>query len=391
VITPDPEEVGRPSKVWIGGVLNGTVYLRDGPSTWVEYQGGAFPVALTSAALPPLLEVSIVSVDVSAVPGLDVYVGYGRTEADLSLSGHLAKVFTTVPASCGAATASQGYVINSIVLPQSRTMFSIDLNGDARLDNQYGNFVGAMTAQNLDQQAVMDARIQSGEGLLLVRQNISNGSFTDASCASADLEHAQTRASPDFSGNGVFVVDPAARPLSLPGTIAASHFSGSLENPTAQDTLAVDLVFAGAVQRVNLVDPHIAYTITDSGLISGTINGAIRASDLPFAAIAAGLNASIAANPFSPQSKQLLQIFDTGGIAQGSCGATCMNPDGSCAQKADGTISVCELSDNSIIKNVLNPDVQLFDASGNLSPNPANTTRDSLSVGLGFTAVKATF
>src|SRR5450759_5137761 len=101
IISPDIGEIGRPANIWMGGVLNGTLYLRNGPSTWAEYRGGPLPIALTSAALPSTLQVSIVNIDISSLPGLDVYVGYGSTEADLSLSGHLAKVYT-VPGTPGA-------------------------------------------------------------------------------------------------------------------------------------------------------------------------------------------------------------------------------------------------------------------------------------------------
>jgi len=99
IISPDPGEIGLPANIWMGGVLNGTLYLRDGPSptNWAVYRGGPFPIALTSAALPSSLQVSIVNIDISSLSGLDVYVGYGSTEADLSRSGHLAKVYTTIP------------------------------------------------------------------------------------------------------------------------------------------------------------------------------------------------------------------------------------------------------------------------------------------------------
>jgi hypothetical protein len=33
----------------------------------------------------------------------------------------------------------------------------------------------------------------------------------------------------------------------------------------------------------------------------------------------------------------------------------------------------------------------MYDASGNYAPNAAGTTKDSLSIGLGFTAINATF
>ncbi len=62
----------------------------------------------------------------------------------------------------------------------------------------------------------------------------------------------------------------------------------------------------------------------------------------------------------------------------------------------DGMIGLCEVSGNSIIKNVLEPDVQMFEADGvtyhpNKNCTGACTTKDSLSLGLGFTGVKATF
>jgi hypothetical protein len=40
---------------------------------------------------------------------------------------------------------------------------------------------------------------------------------------------------------------------------------------------------------------------------------------------------------------------------------------------------------------VLAPDVQIYDANGNYAPNPLNTVKDSLSVGIGFTAVAANY
>ena len=87
----------------------------------------------------------------------------------------------------------------------------------------------------------------------------------------------------------------------------------------------------------------------------------------------------------------MLAIFDDGGRAEALCGGACQNLDKSCAVAHDGTIGDCEIATNGLLQNLLAPDVQLFDAAGNYHPNPANTTKDSLSVGLGFTAVPASF
>jgi hypothetical protein len=70
---------------------------------------------------------------------------------------------------------------------------------------------------------------------------------------------------------------------------------------------------------------------------------------------------------------------------------TCQNLDGSCAKAKDGIISDCEVATNGIMRNLLAPDVQMFDAAGNYHPNPSNTSPDSLSIGYAFTAVPASF
>lgn len=123
IISPDPEELGRPANIWMGAVLNGTLYLRNGPTNWAEYRGGPLPIALTSAVLPSSLQVSIANFDISSLPGLDVYVGYGSTEPDLSRSGHLAKVYTTVLAQAAPET---GWWWNP---NQSGRGFSIEILG----------------------------------------------------------------------------------------------------------------------------------------------------------------------------------------------------------------------------------------------------------------------
>ena len=51
----------------------------------------------------------------------------------------------------------------------------------------------------------------------------------------------------------------------------------------------------------------------------------------------------------------------------------------------------CCVRQNSIIMNVLAPDIQVYDANGNYAPNAHNATKDSLSIGIGYTAVQASF
>jgi hypothetical protein len=148
---------------------------------------------------------------------------------------------------------------------------------------------------------------------------------------------------------------------------------------------------------------------------SGQINGAVREDDLQniFVPYMAGV-----LTRFAKGNSTLLDVFDTGGTPLP--GDNCMNSDGTpscrnhgsagadldqCAQKGDRVISTCEAATNSETKNVAAPDVQLFDSTltqdangrsvlqiGNTyQPSAANLARDSVSIGLGFTAVKAAY
>ena len=130
---------------------------------------------------------------------------------------------------------------------------------------------------------------------------------------------------------------------------------------------------------------HVQLTASAKGLMTGQLNGSMKNSYVQstlIPAIAQSLTAQVQADPSSAQSRQVESIFDTGG---------CTNPDGSQARASDFTISTCEVAQNSVIQNLLAPDVQIYDSQGRYAPNPANTTRDSLSVGFAFTAVPARY
>ena len=49
-----------------------------------------------------------------------------------------------------------------------RMTFGLDLNGDGKIDNQLGNIIGALTANNLDTQGGVDTAICEGQVVLLM-------------------------------------------------------------------------------------------------------------------------------------------------------------------------------------------------------------------------------
>jgi hypothetical protein len=278
------------------------------------------------------------------------------------------------------------FVADVLTVPMQRSDFALDLNGDGKLDNQYGNIIGALTAQNLNVQQQADTAVASGSDLLLIAGSAA-ASFTTDSCAGATVVLGQSQPNPDFSGAGHFSAD-SYPPGKFQGAIAASQFSSAPLPSVAlvPVEVTVKLPFIGGLLALPLVGAHVQLTYDQAGhLTGGQLNGAVRQAVLQsqvYPAMAQQFTSVVQAMPCTATCMQVELIFDTGG---------CTNPDGTMARKGDHVIDVCEVSSNSIIRNVLAPDVQLFDAAGNYHPNPANTVKDSLSVGFGFHAVSATF
>jgi hypothetical protein len=272
------------------------------------------------------------------------------------------------------------WFINKLTLPQDRMQSSLDLNGDGKNDNQLGNIVGALLAQNLDLQQPVDAAIAGGTDVMLL--DVAATALTADACAQTTFANGADHPGPDLDGGTAFTVDNAIASTLFVGPIAASRFTSQPEpfNQVVAQKLQIKLPMFGA-GVFTLWGAHLSWRYAGNNLIEGTLNGALTNDDLQtkvMPAMAATFNAQIQADPSSSVSQQLKQIFDNGG----SSGCT--------ATANDGVIATCEVSTNSIIKNVLSPDVQMFQ-NGAYQPNAQNVTKDSFSIGLAFTAAEASF
>jgi len=309
----------------------------------------------------------------------------------------------------GDCTASGGtnkaqYVTNAVMVPQQRSDYAIDLNGDGRVDNQLGNIIGALEGQMLHVQDGVNAATTDGTLIVLMTETSSDAAFQSDSCATAQVQVGQTQAMPDYSGSGHFTVDSGQQGGTFNGPIKLGKFS-SAPPATTTHPIEVDiklpLVSGADPVTLKVNGAHLQFTRGADGKITGgQLNGAIKNSDVQTQIIpnvAALLTKKIKddstpPNMLSSGDMQILSIFDNGGKADAACTAgTCKNPDGTCATKGDNKIDICEVSTAGLIQNVLAPDVQMFDASGAYAPNKDNTMKDSLSLGLAFTAVGATF
>ncbi len=291
-------------------------------------------------------------------------------------------------APAGGGTTAK-LVANTQTMPQSRMDYATDLNGDGKLDNQLGNIIGALTQQGLDSQSSVNMQVMNGNNLLLIALRSADPSFTTDGCAAATVAQAKPKASPKFDGTDVLVIDAMKMPGEFTGPIAAKQFHSEPPPSFAKipSELEIQLPLV-VVVPVHVIGARVQLTYNGGQLTGGQLNGAIRKVEIDTQVIPAlAMQLSVLAI-FNPQ---VAAIFDTGGAPDPACGNTCRNLDGSCAKADDNQIDDCEVATNAIIKNVLAPDVQMFDSAGNYHPSAANTNKDCLSIGIAFTAVSATF
>jgi hypothetical protein len=291
------------------------------------------------------------------------------------------------------------FVVNSLLVPADHTQDAIDLNGDGRPDNHLGDIINALSSQNLDVQTAINMSVGSGDVILLVSLQATD--LTSANNVGMTVYLGNKQMNPDFtSGMGMFTVDSSQSPANFFGKIASGKFSSNNPVTTTHPvtvSIKLPLVQGVAPLALQLNGAHIQGDVSASGIMNGQLNGSIKSSDVQnniIPAVATLLTQKVAGcvgpvdlamasgdGGMSCSTAMTIDgIFDTGG---------CTDSNGTMAMAKDGIITVCEVAGNSLIMNVLAPDVQIFDSSGNYAPNKANAMKDSISLGLGFTAVGA--
>jgi hypothetical protein len=312
----------------------------------------------------------------------------GATESDAGATNgaggaDAAGGFTAQAGATGAQAGSAGgdlppnaetlsYVLDKQTVPLMGSQFAADIDGDGNADNAYGKLNAALESAGLDSQGTSDAETAAGRGLQLLALTVLNSNLMTSIGTSSELSRAVTKAAPDFGGTGSFKADGSAPTASFVGAI----FNGQFSNvPVAQGStpqrLLLRLEFGEPVD-VPVEVYALSFHVTETGLALGQLNGAILASDVDMyvpPALAASFNQACAALPDSSTCKMNLSLFDT---------------------NKDKTVSADEVRANSLLEAVLAPDLKLLDADGHYAPDSAAAVKDSFSVGIGFSAARAT-
>jgi len=264
-----------------------------------------------------------------------------------------------------------GFVLNSQILPTPANPRAVDLDGNGVADNAYQALVTGLTNLGYPEQSVADAESAAGRGLQLARLTVKDSNLVQSAGTILDLARAVTHASPDFGGSGTFAVDGTALSATLPGAIAAGAVTTTaVQIGEKPQKVLLRLPFAVAVDvpvSVFSVSAHVAAT----GLTVGQLNGAIAGTDVD----------ALVPPAIAAQVNTVCPATDTS--------ATCLGVWNTLDVNHDKSVSAEEVRTNSLLKSLLASDVKLFDALGKYAPNPTSLTKDSLSVGIGFTAVKA--
>ncbi len=280
-----------------------------------------------------------------------------------------------------------GYVINTLAVPQQRSDFAIDLNCDGRTDNQLGSIVSFLAAGNFDVQTSVNIGIENGSVvtlLSLLTDDLASSDQVGVTLLGGD----PTVGMPDFSSaKGHFTVDDAVPPGEFFGRIAEQKFRSNPIGATPPVALSLRLSPTDAIIALPLIGAQIQFeTGTDSasampGLINGQIHGAVRADDFTRATLPAFAATFTRLIQDDPLNHPNLVADDIGGCSD----------EGVPASPHDSILTPCELAQDQWVSNVISPDVQIFDSDGRYAPNPDNKFKDSVSIGLGFTAVQADF
>jgi hypothetical protein len=300
--------------------------------------------------------------------------GVARTAGAIATTD-LAGPITLAHDPCAACAGLFQYVTDTMTYGSSAgeaSGYGFDLDGDDVADNVLGAvFAGLSSVVDLD--APMNAALHAGDVVMLHTLRAPHSLASDPT-ASWQVFFGVPTPAPVLTGGGSFVVDPvAAGSTVLGGAITFGEFSGG---PGAV-AVRLGLLPGQPPIELHLSAARIQADCSASGCTHGKLGGAVAKSEvdtLMIPVLAGAMQAVIDAScslsspdTCSGQARQLLDLFDT---------------------NDDYTITADELLASPLITAVLAPDLDLATADG--SPGH-DGVKESVSLGLGFTAKNASF
>lgn len=288
------------------------------------------------------------------------------------------------------------YFADTMTLPQSAseaTQLGLNLDGDelGRIDNALGQILAALAGaagDGFDINATVDESVRSGTLLLLIR--VKATALTTATgvgmwvylgdnespAACTDANDMVCGHHLDGSGSADVAADSPTDAVVI-GDIVAGRFTSGAGNLSLEIALT-----DGNPITLDLIGARAVANISSDSISNGILAGAITDDDLNnevLPAVHTAVNTSV--------------MEDCTGTVpncctDGSTGATIVGLFDNAPE--DCQVSLDEIKNSNLIKSLLTPDVDLLDANGNYNPL-SDGEKDSLSLGVGFTAITGTF
>jgi len=277
------------------------------------------------------------------------------------------------------------YVANTINVPTNSSEAAAlgqDIDGDpsSTPDNALGQIMASLaTIGGADPQAAVDVTVANGEMLQLL--DVQTNDLVTATGVGVAIfigEDGDVPANPadNFSGSETFKIKSGTP---TEDALAGALTGGQLRAGPGTVPLQLVLVPGTTPVVVHLVGARVRGDVTATTMANGLLGGAIKEQEVDatvIPAIAVAMNALVAADcpggvcpPGGSGGETILGLFD---------------------EDSDGTVTADELRANDLINSLLASDVDLFDDTGSFNPRVDGVV-DSLSFGVGFTAVGAVF
>lgn len=252
------------------------------------------------------------------------------------------------------------------------TQYGFDLDGSGSRDNKFGlvvvpYFAGIITGSTVPSPVVAELhQADVASGVLLGLVSFHGDDLGTDGCASARVYQARPSTPPDFSGTGVFEIDPSVAPGStMFGSVSGGTFRASLGELPIRLRLGRA---PNAKVQLHLRRVEFECVLGSAGCVSGRLGGGIDEADYPqfTVALTAEINYVLATDPHGTEAQQLRATFDA---------------------NHDNAITVTEV-DAVFNFGPGSSDMDLLDATGLPGHDGA---RDSMSIALAFSTSGAVY
>lgn len=299
---------------------------------------------------------------------------------------------------------SYKYATNALRLPASSgsKTYASDIDGDGKTENALKNLVQAVSVAGLNLQDPINEAVADGDAVILAELKAND--VTTSSCAGLTLALAAPPATgdplPHFDGSDSFKIG-AVMGVKLFGKIEGGKLiTTASKDQTAANEQKIELTLPigdGAMLPLSIRGVHVEGTIgMDKGqpvISDGVLQGVISKKDIDeklVPTVAGIVTKMVNDKPDDSTTKMIVGLFEN--MANDASKNKCAADMTKCCKTNPKTCVILPAEVmTSPVGGVLSPDLQTFDDNYNWAPVPSGKNKNGMSVGLGFTSVKATY